>query len=202
MTLKNTAILIAAAVLITAVVMWIYFKPAQAEPIKWAGEIEAVNKQIAVEVPVGFQRLHWDHQGMGKGAMLYQSDFTMLFGVNFPTGWKFNAEKDANGHVSILIPKLSLLNEIKVEWEDQSAASICNKASGSRLLRMNTAMKTKAHALFLAKSNDYLAKSENIYELSRRSLEKSYLQFLNGVNPESPATGVTVKFEGEPTFGG
>lgn len=165
--------------------------------IAWQGTVKEVQKQIAVEVPVIYSELVDEHRGAGKGSAMFTTRYTLQFGVDFPSGWNYQASKDDSGVVEIVVPPLSLLNEIKTEidsWRD----SICNKPTAKQLTLMQEKFKKNARNEFIRRKNEILLSDSNIYELSRRSLERGYLEFLNSVNKDNPARLVNVRFQNEP----
>ena len=169
------------------------------EPVAWQGTIKPVEKQISVEIPVSYNEMMFSDVGLGNGKAMLTTDYILLFGVEFPDGWTFKTEKKQDGVVEITVPKLSLLNEIFTEVRPYNNA-ICNSPTGVQTRDIEDRFKVNAKKAFKERASTILRENKNVYELSRRSLEKSYLKILNSVNKENPALVVNVKFENEPNF--
>jgi hypothetical protein len=133
------------------------------------------------------------------GKAMMTTNHTLLIGVDFPSDWKYEAEKDQDGVVTIKLPKLELLNEVKTEVEDYSE-TVCNSPTGKQTRKMEKDFKQRAKTEFSKRSINLITSSKNVYDLSRNSFEKYYLKFLNSVNKNNPAALINVVFENEPKF--
>lgn len=197
--LEKLGVLVIGLVIGAASLFFLKPDPAPPPPTVWQGEVKPVQKQISVEIPVSYSELVVEHEGPGVGKAMMTTNHILLIGVNFPSDWKYNSKKDADGVVTIELPELELLNEISIEIEDYEE-TVCNLPTGTQTRQMERDFKRRARDQFSDKASELVSNSKNVYDLSRSSFEKYYLRLLNDINKDNPARLVNVKFENEPVF--